>query len=961
MSKEKSICLVTEELSVVPLAGGIGGALRELAGILAQDHHVTILFAPPEKLSARQQAETAALFASRDIRLLFLEPGRFSHDATDPAAISHAVFRQLLEAGDFDIIHVHDRKGMGYHSLCARDQGLAFANTVFVVGLRGPERWVLEQKDELFTEAAQLKTDFMERQSIARADYLVSPGRHLPAWLAQKGWAMPPRDRCLLIGQPCHELAAALAPALGPVLGPVLGSTLAEAAPPPAPDARQPVSEIIFPGRHGDDEGFSTFCDALDRIAPRLEAARIRVTFPGRFGQVGNEHSGSVLAARGRRWHFPVRLLPFDDPAQTADYLAHAEQGVAVIPSPLGDATQALLLGRPVLASDAGGAPDLLAGDLRSAMTFPLTAETLAERLLLAIDQGLPRPRLAAPPGAVAARWRQLYAGPQSPRRPARAAPAARPLVSLCITHYERVEKLVDAIASVARQTYPEIELIVVDDGSSRPETRKALAELQPAIESLGGRLILRRNGYLGAARNTGAAAARGDYLCFLDDDDIALPDMVEKLVTAAQNTGADIVTCMQIFMPEHRRHEAWPSPGLFANKLDHHPLGAGPLSLAPVENVFGPATALFSRRAFDRVGGYTELQGVGHEDYELFLKAAQADLRIELCPFPLYLYEVGRSSMISQTPVQRNFGRVTNAIDMARQPEAWHDFLRLESGRRAREVIVARGQAAASVEGIGAGAGPQQLLRRLAEHAAGIGSPGLAAAYRNACRFYGAERRLDRRPTGRARLDLIETTSAAANAPAPPVIPTPPALSPGERLAWLRDAATDGPARVRRIIALLEASGTVSGVLIAELRFLAGLELDPAEVRRLIAALAPVLAPASAPVQMDDDARSALLGALFAIAARAGLHAKAEAFMADLFALGERGYLEANPDVAAAIGKGGIVSGMHHFLRYGEAEGRGGFDGVVQAGILYNRVHGTAFNLLQVVKSLKKSIPPAA
>ena len=128
----------------------------------------------------------------------------------------------------------------------------------------------------------------------------------------------------------------------------------------------------------------------------------------------------------------------------------------------------------------------------------------------------------------------------------------------------------------------------------------------------------------------------------------------------------------------------------------------AGPLSLAPVENVFGPATALFSRRAFDRVGGYTELQGVGHEDYELFLKAAQADLRIELCPFPLYLYEVGRSSMISQTPVQRNFGRVTNAIDMARQPEAWHDFLRLESGRRAREVIVARGQAAVADRAVG-------------------------------------------------------------------------------------------------------------------------------------------------------------------------------------------------------------------------------------------------------------------
>ena len=221
-------------------------------------------------------------------------------------------------------------------------------------GTLGPE-----QKDELFTEAAQLKTDFMERQSIARADYLVSPGRHLPAWLAKKVGAMPPRDRCLLIGQPCHELAAALAPALGPVLG----STLAEAAPPQPPVPVSRCQRSSFPAGMAMTKGSRPSAMRWTG-SPPAEAARIQVTFPGRFGQVGNEHSGSVLAARGRRWHFGPAFCPLTTGPRLP--ITWPMRNRAGHPSPFGDATQARCCWGGGAGLGRGRAPDLLAGDLRS-------------------------------------------------------------------------------------------------------------------------------------------------------------------------------------------------------------------------------------------------------------------------------------------------------------------------------------------------------------------------------------------------------------------------------------------------------------------------------------------------------------------------------------------------------------------------------------------------------------------
>ena len=93
------------------------------------------------------------------------------------------------------------------------------------------------------------------------------------------------------------------------------------------------------------------------------------------------------------------------------------------------------------------------------------------------------------------------------------------PGVSVVIPVYNGEQYLADAIQSVRDQTYQNVEVIVVDDGST-DESADVAKKFGEAI-----RYVHQSNGGVGKARNTGIAAARGAYLAFLDQDDLWLPD----------------------------------------------------------------------------------------------------------------------------------------------------------------------------------------------------------------------------------------------------------------------------------------------------------------------------------------------------------------------------------------------------------------------------------------------------
>jgi len=99
--------------------------------------------------------------------------------------------------------------------------------------------------------------------------------------------------------------------------------------------------------------------------------------------------------------------------------------------------------------------------------------------------------------------------------------------VSIIIRNYNYEKYVGDAVDSALAQPHPDVEVIVVDDGST-DDSRRILRSYGDRI-----RLITRENGGEGAAANTGFAQARGDVVIFLDSDDVLMPECAARAVAA--------------------------------------------------------------------------------------------------------------------------------------------------------------------------------------------------------------------------------------------------------------------------------------------------------------------------------------------------------------------------------------------------------------------------------------------
>ena len=202
-------------------------------------------------------------------------------------------------------------------------------------------------------------------------------------------------------------------------------------------------------------------------------------------------------------------------------------------------------------------------------------------------------------------------------------APCA-PSISVIIPAYNAEQTLANAIRSALAQTYQATEIIVVDDGSS-DRTADIALDIGPKV-----RLLQQANSGCGEARNTGARAASGEWLAFLDADDSWLPNKLEKQLPYTADARVAVVNC--------RRN----------NKLGHAMGDEIRFDRLWQRNDLIVSSSLVRRTAFEAAGRFWSERYC--EDYHLWLRLAGQGWTIANCPEDLIVYSPAPGSLSQQT-----------------------------------------------------------------------------------------------------------------------------------------------------------------------------------------------------------------------------------------------------------------------------------------------------------------------
>jgi glycosyltransferase involved in cell wall biosynthesis len=187
------------------------------------------------------------------------------------------------------------------------------------------------------------------------------------------------------------------------------------------------------------------------------------------------------------------------------------------------------------------------------------------------------------------------------------------PLVSIIIPCYNGEKTIKNTIFSVLMDPYPNFEIVVVDDGSTDGSVSlvTALSKMDQRIH-----LFKQQNKGVSAARNHGAKVAKGQYLGFLDADDLYLKNSLFERMGVLLNEPSPYlmgVYCPAILLDINRQT-------ISKNLMFNYNLPDGRMFfLHTPHSVFNPSCAIIKRFHFERVGGFDETLVCGSEDYDLW------------------------------------------------------------------------------------------------------------------------------------------------------------------------------------------------------------------------------------------------------------------------------------------------------------------------------------------------------
>lgn len=693
MSKSSSvgrICIVANELTHLFRNGGIGTHNWLLAQALAAEGwNVHILYVADVE-NAGQLQRCRQLCNAQGITLWHID--EFASPPEDAFICGlggwmdrHSMHvRRALEQLDavhhFDLLEFAEWSGYAFRSIQARTMGTSLTGPRIIVKLHASSQWCREANRMWLNGVDDLIRDYYERYSFENADYQLAPSSYMLSYAKSIGWKV--RDDASVIRYHYPKYPQSANTIRKPVSGPL---------------------ELVFFGRLEMRKGLKVFLEVAESLPPEVP-----VTFLGRECHIDGTPAGHLIwqTLTGR----PYTQHTHFDRDQAMAYLSEPNR-IAVIPSLTENFPFTVLecaaAGIPFLASNVGGIPEILAdSEMKDALLFEPNAKSLrkkidayvattpsernryvermrevcdARRNHETVTQGyvemLDRPQTLRVVPATQTRSEAACA------QQAKVAEEGQPLVSVVVPYYNMGMYLPETLRSLVDQDYPNVEVIVVNDGSTDPYALEVWEEMQ--LEYPRFRFITQENQGLGAARNAGLAVAAGEYFLPIDSDNIARPEMISRFVqTLEQNPDLAVATCHHLAFENLQDIEE--GKFLYA----YRPCG-GPFVAAALRNVYGDANAMFRTEVLRAAGGYSPERGLGYEDWELFVKLAREGHRIDVIPEYLFYYRHRPGSMLRSTDAYLNRRRVLRQfftaaeLPRAEQIELWMALAGFDENRQ--------------------------------------------------------------------------------------------------------------------------------------------------------------------------------------------------------------------------------------------------------------------------------------
>ncbi|MBN1759673.1 MAG: glycosyltransferase [Chitinispirillaceae bacterium] len=192
--------------------------------------------------------------------------------------------------------------------------------------------------------------------------------------------------------------------------------------------------------------------------------------------------------------------------------------------------------------------------------------------------------------------------------------PGDAPLVSIIVPTYNRPHLIGTTLQSILGQSYPNIEIVVVNDCGTPVE------DVVYSMNKSNRITYIRhaKNSGLAAARNTGIRAARGKYIGYLDDDDFYYPDHVQTLMEYIINNNVQVAYADAAMALQHRVNGIWETKErklLYSYDFDY--------DLIFVRNLFPVLCVIHAKECIDAVGGFDETFKT-HEDWDLWVRMSR-------------------------------------------------------------------------------------------------------------------------------------------------------------------------------------------------------------------------------------------------------------------------------------------------------------------------------------------------